>query len=112
MKLYEDLKYIGNGKLKYYGNNPWHCTNMAREYSTDEMKYCIRQPQIFNGKVIGYDDLNTIILTEKELIENFKIIKGNGVLEDIKFNNNNEYLSKVNKYFSNMSKEDFKKLID
>lgn len=117
MKLFDDLKYVGNdNKLSFYGNKPWHCTSFAKEFSTGEMKFCVQQPYYHDGIFMGYTNMDIYVLTEDELVANFKVIKEDGTLEDIIHSKNDTELQKYIKededYIKNMSDEEFIKLFN
>lgn len=112
MKLFQDLEYAGvDGELNLYENIPWHCTSFVTEFSTNEKKFCVQQPYYHNGVFMGYAGLDIYLFTEDELIENFKIIKEDGSLEDIKHSKDNEKLQQMIKEIDNMTDEEFEKLI-
>ncbi|HCL4479959.1 TPA: hypothetical protein N2D99_002026 [Clostridium botulinum] len=116
MKLFKDLKYVGtDGKLNLYGSRPWHCTSFVTRFKTGEMEFCVQQPHYHENIFMGYTGLNIYVLTEDELVENFKIINEDGTLDDIIHSRDNiklqEMLNKTRDCFQNMSDEEFKKLL-
>lgn len=117
MKLFEDLKYVGKDKkMKIYGGKPWHCTSFVTEFSTREMKFCIQQPHYHEDIFMGYTGLSIYVLTEDELVRNFKIVKEDGSLENILHSkDDNELqkkLKKIDSCFDNMNDDEFKNIIN
>lgn len=114
MKLYNDLKYIGeNNLLKVYGDI-WHCTCCVTDYKTGEMKFVVQPPHYHDGIFMGYTNLSAILLSEKDLEKDFKIMNENGTLSNITHDEEKEERDKkeIDEYFDNMSDEEFKKLIN
>lgn len=81
-------------------------------FSTGEMAYILQQPHYYEGEVLGYSGLNAYVFTEDELVENFKIIKEDGSLEDIKRSKDNkklqDMLNKMKERIENMTDEELK----
>lgn len=72
-------------------------------------------PHYHDGIFREYTNLNIYLLTEDELVENFKIIKDNGTLEDIRHSGDNKKLQQnikeIQDYFKNISNEELEKLL-
>ena len=114
MKLYSDLKYIGeNNLLKVYGDI-WHCTCCVTDYKTGEMKFIVQPPQYHDEIFMGYTNLSAILLTEEDLEKDFKIVNKDGTLSDIIHDEKErkQYEKEIDEYFDNMSDEEFNKLIN
>ncbi|NCI19741.1 hypothetical protein EJM73_08895 [Clostridium botulinum] len=106
MELFEDLKYVGSGSLNVYENKIWHCTSFVTRLSTRDMEFIVQQPHYHEDIFMGYTGLEVYVLTEDELVNNFKIVKEDGRLENIQHSKDNKELQKkiqdINKYFKNL----------
>lgn len=117
MKLFKDLKYVGtDSSLNIYGNTIWHCTSFVTRLSTGNMEFIVQQPHYHEETSMGYTGLDMYVLTEDELVNNFKIVKKDGSLENIQHSKDNKGLQKkiqnIEKHFENMSKEEIKNLLE
>ncbi|EQB4340876.1 hypothetical protein ACYJ2U_001596 [Clostridium botulinum] len=116
MKLFKNLKYIGTGRLSVYGNTIWHCTSFVTRLSTGDMEFIVQQPHYHEDIFIGYTGLDMYVLTEDELVNNFKIVKEDGSLENIQHSKDNKELQKkiqdTHKHFENMTKEEIESLLE
>lgn len=113
MNLFENLKYVGNGILSIY-DTYWHCTNYVTNYKTGEMQYILQPPYKHDGIFLGYNNMDAYVLTEDELIENFKIVSDNGDLKDIEYNESciQEELDKFENDLISITDEQFKSLLN
>ncbi|EQC1535514.1 hypothetical protein ACY1J9_001345 [Clostridium botulinum] len=115
MKLFKDLKYVGtDSSLNIYGDTIWHCTSFVTRLSTGNMEFIVQQPHYHKDIFMGYTGLGVYVLTENELVNNFKIVKEDGSLESIQHSKDNKELQKkkqdIDKYFENMTNEEFRSL--
>lgn len=84
MRLYDNLKYIGNDPKFLNLNKPiWHCTCFVKRLDSIQMEYIVQPPYYHDGSFIGYTNADAYVVTEEELLKNFKILKQDGNLENI-----------------------------
>jgi parvulin-like peptidyl-prolyl isomerase len=112
MKLFEPLKYVGNNSYIKFGGDIYYCTSFARTLD-DKHMYVMNLPLHFEGEEIGYDSLNTLVITEQELIDNFKIVNEDNSLSDIEFDYEKRAKDKkeIEEFFDNMSDKEFENLL-
>ncbi|HCL4455182.1 TPA: hypothetical protein N2D10_003209 [Clostridium botulinum] len=117
MKLFKDLKYVGTGSsLNIYGNTIWHCTSFVTRLSTGNMEFIVQQPHYHEGTFMGYTGLDMYVLTEDELVNDFKIVKEDGSLENIQHSKDNKELQKkiqdIDNYLKEITDEEFRNLLE
>jgi len=83
MKLFDDLKYIGNNTSLSFFDEVWHCTCFVTRASTEKMELVIQQPHIQDGIIMGYTNLDAYVISEEELYRDFRLVLEDGTLQDM-----------------------------
>lgn len=110
MKLFQELKYVGDDiTIDFCDEIPWHCTSLANSLKS-ELRYIVQQPLMYRGKVLGYSNLKSFVLTKEEMSKNFKIVNKDGSLVEINLNHSEEYQKRLIEFeekLNNLTDEEF-----